>query len=193
MTPRDWALLAAEAYTAAPDIGRPDSASRAIVRHTPAGLVIAFRGSDDVDSWAHDLDAALTWVHGVGPVHLGFWRAWTAMMADTISTIGATPVTLVGHSLGAALAVCAAISLELAGRPPLAVWGFEPPRIGPTFAIAHFLSAVPIYLYRHGSDPVPDLPLGWQHAAPLTHIGAPAEIMPDIRDHYIERVIAALS
>jgi triacylglycerol lipase len=57
MKARDFALLAQEAYSAPPDIGKADSASRAIVRTTEAGLCVAFRGSDDIDSWLHDLDA----------------------------------------------------------------------------------------------------------------------------------------
>lgn len=53
MTPRDFALLAQEAYSAKPDIGKADSASRAIVRQTAGGLV--------------------------GQVHHGFWKAWGAI------------------------------------------------------------------------------------------------------------------
>ena len=48
MTPLDAAAIAQEAYIAAPDIGKADSASRAIVRTTAEGLVVAFPGSDNL-------------------------------------------------------------------------------------------------------------------------------------------------
>ena len=76
MTPRDFALLAQEAYFAKPDIGKADSASRAIVRHTADGLVVAFPGTDNVACWLADLDIHQIPVEGAGNVHAGFWRAW---------------------------------------------------------------------------------------------------------------------
>lgn len=193
MTPHDFALLAREAYTAAPDIGVADSASRAIVRHTPAGLVVAFPGTDNVASWLADLDVLPIDVAGVGLVHRGFWGAWSAIAPAVVAAIGAQPVTLVGHSLGAALAICAAAVLTSAGRPPAAVYGFEPPRVAAGPRLALLLAGVPVRLFKNGNDVVPDVPPGWQHAALLTHIGAPALPFANIEDHAIERVIAALA
>jgi len=192
VTPRDFALIAREAYTAAPDIGRADSASRAIVRHTDAGLVVAFPGTDNAACWVADLDALTVDVPGVGAVHRGFWGAWQAIAPEVTAAIGADPVTLVGHSLGGAIAILAAVSLTLAGRPPAAVFGFEPPRVSPGIGVRALLARGPVGLYKKGNDVVPDLPLGWNHAALLTHIGVPLLPVPNVEDHAIARVAAAL-
>lgn len=193
MTPRDFALLAQEAYTAAPDIGKADSASRAIMRQTAAGLVVAFPGTDNVAGWLADLDALTLSVPGVGNVHRGFWDAWQAIAPAVTAAIGDQPVTLVGHSLGAAIAIMAAVSLTLAGRPPAAVYGFESPRVSPDLSIRTLLAKVPLYLTRDGMDVVTDVPFGWNHAALLKHIGKAALPIPNVEDHAIARVIDALT
>jgi len=191
MTPRDYALLAQEAYSAAPDIGKADSASRAIVRQTTAGLVVAFPGTDNVPGWLADLDIRLVSVEGVGDVHRGFWGAWQAIALPVISAIGEQPVTLVGHSLGAAIAILAAVSLTLAGKPPAAVYGFEPPRVSSGMGVRTLLAKVPVHLYKNGNDVVPDVPPGLNHAALLAHIGKPALPIANVQDHMIARVIEA--
>lgn len=193
MTPLAYALLAQEAYNAKPDIGDPDSASRAIVRQTAAGLVIAFPGTDNIDCWGADLDIEPEKVPGVGEVHGGFWGAWQAIADPVMAAIGDQPVTLVGHSLGSAIGICAAISLTLAGKPPIAVWGFEPPRVSPGVDVAGFLINVPMVLYRNGNDIVPLLPPDWQHAGIITPIGKASLPFANVRDHALARVIEALT
>lgn len=191
MNARDFALIAQEAYSAKPDIGVADSASRAIVRQTAAGLVVAFRGSDNIESWLHDLNAVELSVPGMGKVHAGFHDAWAAIEAQVIAAIGDQPVTLVGHSLAGAIAILAAASLTLAGKPPVAVHAYEPPRASFDLTLRVLLMRVPLHLWRNGSDPVPDLPLGGMHPALLTHIGRPAAI-PRIADHLLQNVIPNL-
>ncbi|MGU7784864.1 lipase family protein [Burkholderia sp. PU8-34] len=193
MTPRDYALLAQEAYTAAPDIGIADSASRAIVRQTAAGLCVAFPGTNNVDSVGADLDVMPIEVPGIGMVHRGFWEAWQAIAVPVLAAIGGRPVTLAGHSLGAAIAIMAAASMTVGGNAPAAVYGFEPPRVSPCGNVATLLARVPLSLYRNGNDIVPDLPLDWEHAGALTQIGKPSFPFPNVTDHAISRVIAALA
>jgi triacylglycerol lipase len=192
MTPRDFALLAQEAYTAKPDIGIADSASRAIVRQTAVGLVVAFPGTDNVPGWIADLDIRQVSIEGVGDVHRGFWQAWQAIAPVVTSAVGAQPVTLVGHSLGAAIAIMAAVSMTLAGKPPAAVYGFEPPRVSSGIGVRTLLSKVPVHLYKNGNDIVPDVPLGLSHAALLKHIGKAVLPIANVQDHFLDRVIPAL-
>ncbi|WP_069705177.1 lipase family protein [Burkholderia seminalis] len=193
MTPRDYALLAQEAYSAKPDIGKADSASRAIVRLTAAGLVVAFPGTDNLDCVAADLDAHPIDVIGIGQVHHGFWKAWGAIAVDVLAAIDGRPVTLVGHSLGAAIAIMAAAAMVVGGNPPAAVYGFEPPRVSTNGSVAAVLEKVPINLYKNGNDIVPDLPPGWCHAGSIQQIGRPTLPFANVTDHAIARVIEALS
>jgi triacylglycerol lipase len=192
MLARDYALLAQAAYDDPPDIGKADSASRAIVRQTAGGLCVAFRGSDDADAWIHDFCAIPVPVPGMGVVHAGFHDAWQDIAPQVIAAIGDQPVTLVGHSLAGAMAILAAASLTLAGKPPLAVWAFEPPRASFDLTLRNVLAKVPLHLFRNGSDPVPNLPLGGMHPGRLTHIGKPAGILPVIEDHLLPNVMKNL-
>ncbi|WP_174936599.1 alpha/beta fold hydrolase [Burkholderia lata] len=193
MNAHGYALLSQEAYSAKPDIGDPNSASRAIVRQTAGGLVIAFPGTDNADCVGADIDIGPTVVPGIGKVHRGFWQAWQAISTPVLAAIAGQPVTLVGHSLGAAIAVMAAASMTVSGNPPVAVFGFEPPRASPDLGLRALLAKVPLHLYWNGLDLVPSLPLDWQHAGMLTHIGKPAMPFPNVTDHAISRVIAALA
>ncbi len=192
MTPYDYALIAQEAYSAKPDIGDANSASRAIVRDTPDGLVVAFPGTDNLECVITDANMLTMSVPGAGEVHRGFWEAWLAIGAHVEAAIGERPVTLVGHSLGAALAICAAITRRVVGKPVSAVYGLEPPHISPDTAIAGLLAPVPVYLSKNGNDIVPDVPFNWRHAGQLVHIGRPSLPFPNIVDHMLERVISAL-
>ncbi|WP_419687301.1 alpha/beta fold hydrolase [Burkholderia theae] len=193
MTPRDYALLAQEAYSAKPDIGKADSASRAIVRQTAGGLVVAFPGTDNLDCVAADLDAHPIDVIGVGQVHHGFWSAWGAIAVDVLAAIDGRPVTLVGHSLGAAIAIMAAAAMVVGGRPPAAVYGFEPPRVSTNDSVASLLAKVPLNLFKNGNDIVPDLPIEWRHAGVIRQIGRATLPFPNVKDHAIARVIMALA
>ncbi|MGF6837093.1 triacylglycerol lipase [Paraburkholderia youngii] len=193
MNARAFALIAQEAYSAKPDIGKADSASRAIVRQTDAGLVMAFPGTDNADCFAADFDVIPVPVPGAGEVHRGFLDAWRAISEPVLAAIAGRPVILVGHSLGAAIGIMAAMDMTLAGKPPVAVYAFEPPRVSPDLTIRTLLAKVPMHLYKNGNDLVPNVPLAWQHAGLLTKIGKPLLPFPNVRDHAIERVIAALS
>lgn len=193
MTPYDYALIAHEAYSAAPDIGVADSASRAIVRRTDEGLVIAFRGSDDVDAWLHDFEAVPDTIAGLGKVHEGFWSAWSAIAEQVMAVVGSDPVTFVGHSLGGGLASIAAASAVLAGKSVKAVYGFEPPRPSFDTTMRTLLANTPVYLYKNGSDPVPDVPIGGVHPASLIHIGKQGEFFPRVEDHLMPNVLASLA
>lgn len=193
MSAYDLALIAQEAYNAPPDIGDVNSASRAIIRQTPGGLVIAFRGSDNDACWEADFDAFPMDVDGIGKLHRGIWGAWDAISKPVLAAIDGKPVTLTGHSLGGAMAIMCAIQMVVSGNPPAAVWGFEPPRISPGPEFGPLLAHVPITLYRNGNDVVPMMPPDWHHPVPLTQIGTPELPFDNPFDHKMERVLEALS
>jgi triacylglycerol lipase len=192
MTPLDYARLAQEAYTDTPDIGVADSASRAIVRVTPDGLCVVFPGTDNWRCVMADLDVTPFEVAGIGKVYRGFWNAWSAISLPVLAAAAGQPVTLVGHSLGAAMALMCAAYMTVGGNPPAAVYGFEPPRVGVDLGIRTALAGVPMHLFKNGNDVVPDLPLGGNHAAVLTHIGVASSPLPNVTDHMIANVIKSL-
>jgi len=193
MSPRDFALIAQESYFAKPDIGNADSASRAILRDTPEGLIVAFPGSDNLDCWVHDFDALPITIDGIGRVHQGFWNAWNQIGQEVLDRTIGKEVILVGHSLGAAMAIMAAASYVVSNRPPLAIYAFEPPRTSPDVNLTSLLLKVPAYLYQTGNDLVTDVPEFWHHPAPLIHIGKPHLPIPNVQDHMIGAVLRALS
>ena len=191
MTPLEVARLAQSAYTDAPTYGHADSAGRAVVY----GAAVAFPGTDNLACWLADLDAAAVDVPGFGRVHCGFHDAWREISGPVL----AHPVaTLIGHSEGAALAILAAASMCLAGKPPKEVWAFEPPRVSADTTLAQLfhVHGVELHLYRNGLDVVTDVPRlleDWQHPAPLQLIGHASVPFPNVEDHLIANVIAALT
>ncbi|WP_407059293.1 lipase family protein (plasmid) [Ralstonia syzygii subsp. celebesensis] len=192
MTPRDYAQLAQRAYLVQPQIGAESSAARAIME----GDAVAFPGTNNVACWLADLDARVMQVDGLGALHRGFWGALCSIRVALMAL--PAPVVTVGHSEGAALAILFAAALCLAGRPPKAVYGFEPPRVSADGTLASVLNThgVQVSLYRNGEDVVPLVPRllhDWQHPAPLIKIGRPALPMPNVSDHAIGRVIQALA
>ncbi|MFV0916124.1 lipase [Ralstonia pseudosolanacearum] len=192
MTPQDYARLAQRAYQLRPQIGVPSSAARAIVE----GDAVAFPGSDNLACWLADLDVDVIQVDGLGFLHRGFWKAFSSISTQLLA-LPAAAVT-VGHSEGAALAILFAAALCMAGRPPRAVYGFEPPRVSTDSTLAAVLAAhgVQVNLYRNGQDVVPMVPRllrAWQHPAPLIEIGRAAWPVPNVEDHKLARVIQALA
>lgn len=192
MTPRDYALLAQEAYTAPPDIGVAASASRAIVRNTADGLCVVFPGTDNWRCLVADFDISPFDVAGVGKVYKGFFDAFDAISLPVMACAAGQPVTLVGHSLGAAMALMCAAYMTVGGNPPKAVYGFEPPRVGVDLGIRTALAGVPLHLFRKGNDLVTDMPPDGFHAGLLTPIGSALRPWPNLEDHPIAGVIAAL-
>jgi triacylglycerol lipase len=189
----DWIKMRSDLCTH-PKVVRIMSALKADkLRHTAAGLVIAFPGTDNAACLAADFDIEPFDVAGVGKVYRGFWDAWSAISLPVLAAAAGQPVTLVGHSLGAAIALMCAAYMTVGGNPPAAVYGFEPPRVGIDLGVRTVLAPVPVFLFRNGRDAVPDVPPGGNHAALLTQIGTPALPFPNLIDHQIARVIAALA
>lgn len=192
LLPVDYARIAQEAYAAKPDIGSAPGPSCAIVRKTADGLVIAFPGTDSIADLLADFNVTPTEVPALGRIHNGFWQAFSAIAPQVESAAGDEPVTFVGHSLGAALAVIAGASRVAAGKPVQAVYGFEPPRVSPEPTIGNVLAKTSVILFKNGNDAVCDVPPLWPQSAKLIGIGAASYPFPNLKDHALARVIAAL-
>lgn len=69
------------------------------------------------------------------------------------------------HSKGAAELLYLAAIMAYLGRPPLRIAAFEPPRVG---LLGGLVDPAWCALYRHGEDPITELPPWRVHPLPLT-------------------------
>lgn len=113
-------------------------------------------------------------------VHSGFAneQAKTATqilsaVQETISTHSASSVTVVGHSLGAAIALLDGVYLNIQVSVPVSTIGYGMPRVG-NQAFADYVDAnLPLTHINNKKDPVPIVPgrfLGYHHPSGEVHI-----------------------
>jgi hypothetical protein len=198
-----YALLAHRCYAEKPDVGVEDSASRAVYFRDPVdGLIVGFPGSNNAVCWLTDLDALTTSTLFLGKVHAGFWEAYTKIAS--LLTLE-RPQVIVGHSLGGALALIYAGALCVLGKPPKAVYAFEPPRVSVDSVLGGVLKAhgVQVVITHNGDDIVPCIPHldeGWQQPGAVTELCKTDYPYPqiswdavaNIEDHLIRNVIRSI-
>ncbi|HEU0191767.1 MAG TPA: lipase family protein [Mycobacterium sp.] len=142
---------------------------------------LSFRGSSDLSDWLADFDfvpANYRPVSGFGQVHTGFQDVYECVRADiaanlAAATAGCDHILIVGHSLGAALAVLAApdIARTKLGKPPNTIEPrlvtFGGPRVGLSDFAAAFDAAIECcYRVVNFLDIVPLVP-----PTPYVHVG----------------------
>jgi hypothetical protein len=196
MTPKEWAILAQDAYTVAPNLGPENSAGRIVFNTLPEGLVLSAPGTNNIACAEADAEAIPYDTGPLGWVHEGIWKAFDSVWQDVRHL---TVYGLVGHSEGACGVLYLAGRLCLMGKPPKVVWAWEPPRASIDDKLAQVLAAhgVELHIMRHGNDIVPDLPpdvlfLTWRHPGPVTPFGKAAEPFPNVHDHLLENIIPDL-
>jgi hypothetical protein len=104
--------------------------------------IVAFRGTQSVDDWLHNLDFILAPyqpVQSSGTVHAGFQLYYLTVRNSLLSLLSGLPqscsrLILTGHSLGAALSELAAPDVlhHFNGRWQPEVQNFAGPRVGQT-------------------------------------------------------------
>jgi hypothetical protein len=183
-----YAELAAKVYDDPPQVGQADGPARARMY----GGVLAFRGTDNASTWGADFDADATMVEGMGKVHDGFWKALAGVLPVLLAL--PRPSVIVGHSEGAALATLYAGVLCVIDRLPVAVYGFEPPRMCADDTLLKLFDAKGVmrFFTSNGSDPVPTVPPWMAIPGPVSDIGAPRGALPIIADHLIGNVVNVL-
>lgn len=190
-----YARLALAAYTSQPTIGRPESASRAILNWTDDGRVLAIPGTNNTACIIADVDCEVIEVNGLGKLHKGFYDA---SMEIWESVLIAKPVVLTAHSEGSGISLISAGKLCLAGFPPKFIYAFAPPRVSIDPILGQLLAAhgVKVFLFRKGKDIVPVLPPDlldpWQQPAPLISVGTPSHPFDNIDDHAMQGYVDAL-
>lgn len=156
---------------------------QAFVGHNTAKdeVIMAFRGSENIMNWYEDIKFFFTGYPQCSgcKVHLGFYEVWQGMRGPLLASFSSimakyprSPIFITGHSLGAALAMFAAVELSVktAGAVPLTLYTFGEPRVG-NAAFAQWASSVlpDMMQFRvtHSDDPIPHLPpefIGYLHA-----------------------------
>ncbi|KAI6041893.1 Alpha/Beta hydrolase protein [Pisolithus marmoratus] len=142
----------------------------------------------DVDFFLANLDSSLfPGISSDVEVHSGFKDAQALTAPDilaavqaTLSKYGATAITLVGHSLGAAISLLDSIylSLHLPSSMTFQIIAYGLPRVG-NKAFADYVDAnLHLTHINNKKDPIPICPgmsLGFVHPAGEIHIGASGE------------------
>lgn len=197
MTPKDWACLARDAYSATPNLGPVSSAGRIVFNTLAEDLVLSIPGTNNDACLLADIDAI---PHDAGPfgrVHMGIWNAFDPVWPDVsrLSVYG-----LVGHSEGALGAIYLAARLCLNGSAPKVVHAFDPPKasIDSKLTDIFIQYGVELHIYHHGKDFVPMLApdvldIQWRHPGSINQFGAPKWPFPNVDDHMIDAIIADLA
>ena len=158
--------------------------------HSPAVLVIAYRGTSSWQDTLCDAEACMRpW--GDGMVHCGFYGQFEALRKHTDPRVAAwsDDILCVGHSLGAALSSLATALYSKSCAVHLRTFGS--PRVGDSnFAASVTTHARSVIRCKAGSDVIPKVPLPivYRHTGAETHVGLrdphpDVPLMTDIKDH----------
>jgi triacylglycerol lipase len=141
-----------------------------LLRSLGGQTVLAIRGTSGCMEWAIDGLFAPRAAHPVaGRVESGFWSVYASLEIDGkplthIAKLVDEPITIVGHSLGAALATYASLELAQAGAKVRGVF-VASPHPGDTEFCKAFGAAVPAHvMYRNVDDYVPRVPFWFGYA-----------------------------
>lgn len=122
-------------------------------------MIIAFRGTDNLENFFTDLDIKLIpYLPGQGHVHQGFFKAFQALqpLLDDVLQPGKI-LLFTGHSLGGALATLSALHAAASGRSIQCVT-FGCPKVGDEDFARFYMQQVPqTCRYVNKFDPVPRL------------------------------------
>jgi hypothetical protein len=152
----------------------------------PGDIVVAIRGTETFTEWLLDFDALPLPYLGKGLVADGFRLIaesyqlttpagaavgnLTAALAARNAATPITNITVLGHSLGGALATLAAAQIAFSGAAatiPLTLWTYASPRVAFPDFMSAFNTAVPnSYRIWNSLDIVPEVPV-----FPYVHVG----------------------
>ena len=147
-----------------------------VVREQATGSVlVCIRGTQTPSEWLANFTAVpspFTLVPGFGLVHLGFERMETSVRNSIASALNGVPsdarITMLGHSLGGAMAILAAVDLQRNfGRTNVDVCTVGGPRVGKADFRRSFDGEIAdCFRVTNQFDIVPHVPsliTGWNH------------------------------
>jgi len=207
ITDREAALAMAATYGAGnPTFASLDSAIRVFLSDAPDGSVtVSIEGTHDPLGWAIDFlaigvrDREMVHHPSVGMVEAGFLLAAQSVIGAIGPAVAGKRFNMIGHSLGAALALLLGALLGDEGHAADAIHAFAPPRVG----YDDFLAALKrigsaVRAFRFHNDPVPLAPLTlpplWPYRqVPLIGLGPAPTHALDPADHHYPNYVNAIS
>ncbi|KAM9969136.1 hypothetical protein ACTFIW_003687 [Dictyostelium discoideum] len=159
-----------EAFTIVNTIYNDTTDTQAYVGYIGNEVIVAFRGSMDIQSWITNLQF-LQIVYPLYPsakVHSGFYDSWSSVREEVKSSIDlalkqcgkqCNEIKVTGHSLGAALATLAIAEIQGWYSIPSTMYNFGSPRVGDSVFAEYFNSIQPnIMRVTYEQDLVPHVP-----------------------------------
>lgn len=168
-------------FTAVDELAKIDSVRRWygwVLEDKQGTAVAVIRGTDGWEEWIEDMEGDAIVVPGFpGHVEAGFMGIYHSLklrlpgasadlplVMGVHAVVGDAPLTVAGHSLGAALATY--LAYELAAARPISARLFASPKPGNREFVALFGSRVPDHMmWRNVRDLVPDVPPGGDYCA----------------------------
>jgi triacylglycerol lipase len=135
-------------------------------------LVIAFRGTDEIENWNTNVHAYQSSFNDIGKVHSGFKKAYLSIKKELHEYLknNTLPVFITGHSLGAALAILAT-SEVYPDEHFDSCYTFGSPRVG-NLEFFDSVKCQQIYRVINNCDVVTTVPIDFT-AIKYKHIGTP--------------------
>ena len=136
---------------------------QAYVLEVGEACVVVFRGSDETQDWAFNVQAGFTYT-AYGNMHKGFKKSWDFIAKELRDNLPNKPLYFTGHSYGAALALISAIYI-----PHIQVITFGCPMV----AHKHTTAKANHIRVRNNNDIVTQLPsraLGFKHFGELVYL-----------------------
>ncbi len=166
----------------ASDSGKNKEATRGFLAARDDAVVLAFRGTDDVEDWIINLNFLQIKDDGA-MIHQGFALALASIWdqaADPLRKMIAQKsrkIWITGHSLGGALATLATRRVQNMKLGPVETHTFGQPKVGDEILKQQIVS--PFYRFAYQSDPVPFAPFSVPKAMRYVHAGTLKQIDAD--------------
>lgn len=136
---------------------------QAYVLEVGEACVVVFRGSDEAQDWAFNVQAGFTYT-AYGNMHKGFKKSWDLIAKELRDNLPNKPLYFTGHSYGAALALISAIYIS---HQQVITFGC------PMVTHKHTTAKANHIRVRNNNDIVTQLPsraLGFKHFGELVYI-----------------------
>jgi triacylglycerol lipase len=160
--------------------------------HNGATRFVALRGTETLAEWLQDFTVTPTGFGPYGDVADGFLDVYQLMRASIMAAVHEFPIgplLVIGHSLGGALAVLAAIDIAKTVGIDTSVLTFAAPKVGcKGFTAAANAAVSSCFQVANFLDIVPHVPLPpFEHAGTVVRvdsggpIGVPRHLLPAYR------------